>query len=146
MPSAGTWTASRPQEAAAAVHWAFVFLGTPPHHAEAENNGVLVQAAQLLKFNKIQAKKAEAGGSAGNPFSSPAVSGSADDWGGCWPVRRQLQGKRGQVGAEGSQVGSLCTLAFRHPLSCAAQQTKGCFSRFRRKEGPSDPLPVQAHP
>ncbi|XP_053527484.1 lipase maturation factor 1 isoform X2 [Artibeus jamaicensis] len=45
----------------AAVHWAFVFLGTPPHHAEAENNGVLVQAAQLPKFNKIQAKKAEAG-------------------------------------------------------------------------------------
>lgn len=81
MPSAGTWTASQPQEATTAVHWASVFLGTPPHHAEEENNGVLVQAAQLLKFSKIQAKKAEAGGSAGNPFSSPVVSGSADGWG-----------------------------------------------------------------
>lgn len=28
----------------------------------------LVQAAQLLKFDKIQAKKAEAGGSVGDPF------------------------------------------------------------------------------
>lgn len=29
-----------PQEAATAARWAFVFLRTPPHHAEAENNGV----------------------------------------------------------------------------------------------------------
>lgn len=39
------------------------------------------------------------------------------------------------MGAEGFQVGRLCTLAFRRPLSHAAQQGKECFSRFRRKEG-----------
>lgn len=53
-------------EAALMVPWAFVFSGDSSPATLKRDNVSLVQAAQLLKFSKTQAQRAEAGGSAGH--------------------------------------------------------------------------------
>lgn len=49
------------------------FWGRLPATLKQRTMVFLMQAAQLLKFNKIQEKKAEAGGYAGNPFLPSSI-------------------------------------------------------------------------
>lgn len=56
------------REATPAAHWAFVFLGTPPRHAEAENNGVPYAGSTAAKIQQDPRKESRSRWICRQPF------------------------------------------------------------------------------